>query len=194
MKIRTIAVACTLATLGTTAFAQAYVGLSLGSGHASNVCSFGTGCKDNAVAGKALAGYAFAGTDFALEGIYTRLGTFSDRSAQGNADAKIDMFGVGGAWRPQFGAGWGGVVRAGAAYANVKAAFSQSSQAAAGTPVVIHTSSSSNDAWHPYVGIGATYAITPNLRLEADLDATRVGATNAVSTVHAFMLGATYGF
>ena len=194
MKIKTLAAACALATLGTAAFAQTYVGLSLGVGNASGTCPFGSGCKDNAPAGKALIGFAFPGTDFAVEGIYTRLGTFRERSSLGNADARVDMFGVGGAWRPQFGAGWGGVVRAGLAYADVKTSISPSSQPSQGVPGVTQAGSYTNDAWHPYVGVGATYAVTPKLRLEADLDATRVGGTHAVGNVHAFMLGATYGF
>ncbi len=194
MKIKSIAAACALATLGTTAFAQVYVGAGLGAGHASDACPFGTGCKDNAPAGKALVGFAFPGTDFAVEGIYTHLGTARERSARGNADTKIDMFGIGGAWRPQLGAGWGGVMRGGLAYASVKTTLSQSSQPSQGIPGVVGSGSYSNDAWHPYVGIGASYAVTPNLRLEADLDVTRVGGTNAVGNVHTFMLGATYGF
>ena len=192
MNIKTLAAACALATLGTTAFAQTYVGLGLGIGNATAACPFGSNCKDNAPAGKALVGFAFPGTDFAVEGIYTHLGTFRERAAAGNANVKIDMIGVGGAWRPQFGAGWGGVVRAGLAYADVKTSLSPPSQPPQGMPP--YAGSYSNDAWHPYVGIGATYAVTPSLRLEADLDATRVGGTNAVGNLHAFTLGATYGF
>jgi len=192
MNIKTLAAACALATLGTTAFAQTYVGLGLGIGNTTAACPFGSSCKDNAPAGKALVGFAFPGTDFAVEGIYTHLGTFREHAPAGNASVKIDMLGVGGAWRPQFGAGWGGVVRAGIAYADSKTSLTPPSQPPQGLPA--RDGSYSNDAWHPYGGVGATYAVTPRLRLEADLDATRVGGTNAVGNVHAFMLGATYGF
>lgn len=168
--------------------------MGLGTGRASDACPFGVGCKNNATAGKALVGYALPGTDFAVEGIYTHLGTFRERSAAYNADTKIDMFGVGGAWRPQFGSGFGGVVRAGLAYADVKTTYLPSSQPSQGVPSVTDSFTRSNDAWHSYVGLGATYAVTTSLRLEADLDWARVNGTNAVGNVHAFMLGATYGF
>ncbi len=193
MKSKTIAIvsALTFATLGSTAFAQTYVGIGIGASHAGDACAFSEGCKDNAAAGKALVGYAFAGTDFAIEGMYNHLGTFKEHSEVDDANAKIDMFGVGGAWRPQFGAGWGGVVRGGIAYSKVKVDYSQTFL---GTPITTTHGSVTDDAWHPYLGLGVTYALTPQVRLVADLDVTRVGARSSTTNVQSLMLGATYGF
>ena len=124
--------------------------------------------------------------------MYSSLGTFKGNSQfGGGADVKVDAFGVGGAWRPQFGASWGGVLRGGAAY--VKARTNYISVGQSGELVSLFIVSRPDDSWHPYLGVGATYAVTANLRLEADLDATRIG-THSPTNVNTVMLGATFGF
>lgn len=193
MNIKTIAASVALATLGSSAFAQAYVGVGLGGSHTC-ITSDATGeCANGSVAGKALAGYAWPGTDFAIEGIYSRLGTFKHGTDRGTSDVKVDTLGVGGAWRPQFGAsGWGAVVRGGIEYGTVKGHFTMNSPS---TPA-IRFATSDDGAWQPYLGGGVTVAIAKDVKLEADLDYTRVRA-NGLHTntgVASAMVGVTFGF
>jgi hypothetical protein len=190
MSFKTIAAAAALATLGSSAFAQAYVGIGIG---AANACVHydSTGnCADAGAAAKLLLGYALPGTDFAYEGIYTHLGSFKGTSPFGSADVQVDTVGVGGAWRPQFGAGWGGIVRGGVAYGQRKADYTS---VLLGTPITTVHGSSKDDYWVPYLGVGATYAITSRIRLEADLDFSRIGKRSPTN-VNSVMLGATFGF
>jgi len=191
MNFKTIAAATAFATLGSSALAQTYIGIGIGSSNACFHYDAVGDCMDDAVAGKLLLGYALAGTDFAIEGAYTHMGSFKGNSTFGSAAVKVDTLGVGGAWRPQFGAGWGGVVRGGVAFG--KAKFDETS-IALGTPITTVHTSSSNDYWQPYLGAGVTYAITPKIRLEADLDVTRVKPFSSPINVRTVMLGATFGF
>lgn len=190
MKLKSLAAMAAFSMLGSAAFAQAYVGLGIGASHAC-VHTDATGtCTDGGAAGKLLAGYGLPGTDFAIEGVYTRMGSFKGNSSFGNADTRIDSLGVGGAWRPQFGAGWGGVVRGGIAYGRTRL---DSTVVQLGTPITTEHFSSTDDYWKPYLGLGATYAVTANIRLEADLDLTRAGKRSPTN-VNTFMVGATFGF
>ena len=190
MKIKTFFAACALATLGNTAFAQTYVGVGIGASHACLHFDAAGTCEDASATAKLLAGYALPGTDFAIEGVYTHMGSFKGTSSFGSADTKVDSLGVGGAWRPQFGAGWGGVVRGGIAYGKAKSDYTYIQL---GTPITTVRVSSSDDYWKPYLGLGATYSVTTNVRLEADLDLTRIGARSPTN-VSSLMLGATFGF
>ena len=189
MKFKILA-ACALAASGTTAFAQTYVGLAAGR---TNTCIYDPAgnCSNDATSVKALVGYAWPNTDFAIEGIYTHLGAFKHGSTRGSVDSKIDSIGVGGAWRPQFGGGFGAVVRGGLAVGRARSDYTYINL---GTPITMTSSSHSQDYWQPYVGAGLTYAIVPNVRLEADVDVTRVKATNSPTNARSFMLGATYAF
>jgi len=193
MNIKHVAVASALATLGSSAFAQTYVGIGLGASHTCINTYGDSRCADDGVAGKALVGYAWPGTDFAIEGIYSHLGNFRRSWDAGKVDFKIDTLGVGGAWRPQFGpSGWGGVVRAGIEYGTVKGRHTQVGPDHSGSSVF----TSDDGAWQPYLGGGVTYAITPRIKLEGDLDVTRVRANGLHSNtaVASAMLGVTFGF
>jgi opacity protein-like surface antigen len=188
-----IAAACalaTLATLGTSAFAQTYVGVAAGR---TNTCIHDPAgeCTNDATSVKALVGYAWPNTDFAIEGIYTHLGAFKHGSSRGSVDSKVDTLGVGGAWRPQFGGGFGAVVRGGLAVGRARTDYTN---IYLGTPITMTSSSHSQDFWQPYVGAGLTYAVASNIRLEADVDVTRVKATNSPTNARSWMLGATYAF
>jgi hypothetical protein len=190
MKFKIVATALALTTLGASAFAQTYVGLAAGR---TNTCVYGPNgdCTNDATSVKALVGYAWPDTDFAIEGIYTHLGSFKHGSIRGSVDSKIDTLGVGGAWRPQFGAGFGAVLRTGLLVGRARTDYTNIYP---GTPFPSTSSSHSQDFWQPYVGAGLTYAITPRIRLEADVDVTRVKATNSPTNARSWMLGATYGF
>lgn len=190
MTLKTIAAAAAFAMLGSSAFAQSYVGVGIGASHACIHYDATGNCTDAGLTGKLWVGYGLPGTDFAIEGIYTHMDSFKGTSPFGNTDVNVDTLGVGGAWRPQFGAGWGGVVRGGVAYGKAKTDYTFLQP---GTPNTTGHGSTSAAYWQPYVGLGATYAVTANVRLEADLDLTRIGK-HSPTNVNSYMLGATFGF
>ncbi len=196
------------ATLALTAFASGaafsqtspaaglYVGGNVGLSHANHGCGAidltgaSIGCDKNDTAVKVYGGYQLPGTPFAAELTYFDLGHFNASSAAGNAKAKDSYWGLGAAYRPDFGNGWGGVARLGAAYGMGKEDFSL----ADGT-----SGSYTKHDWHPYYGLGLNYTLTRNVKLEADWDNTRLttqvpGFGSSSGVVNTYSLGASYGF
>ncbi len=174
------------------AFSQSYVGVGGGVSQINASCVDGLSCDKNDAAVKIYGGYTFA-DNISAEVTYYSLGTFKQSTPDGTASASLkgSYWGLGGAYRPDFGNGWGGVARLGAAY-------SQGKLEATGL------SSETRNSWQPYAGIGVTYAVTKDIRIEADYDYTRVGSqftdpnsgirTQGQDNVNSFMIGATFAF
>jgi hypothetical protein len=174
---------------------QAYIGANLGTSHAGHGCGAGasastdiTDCDKSDFAWKLYGGYNLPGTPFAAELTYANLGTYKAKGTD-SASAKGSYWGVGGAWRPEFGQGWGGVARLGAAYSTSKVDYSIAEVAG----------EHSKDSWHPYYGLGVNYQLTRNVKLEADWDNTRVTGQvpsygSSTSVVNTYSIGASLGF
>jgi hypothetical protein len=168
------------------AFSQTYVGVNAGSADQTGVA---TSCDKNDTAIKLYGGYTLPGTDFAGEVSYVDLGKFNASGAGGSADTKGSYWGLGGAYRPVFGNGWGGVARVGAAYGTTKVDYSIAS---------LSGEHSKND-WHPYYGLGVNYDVAKNVKVEADWDITRLTSqiptfASSTSTVNTYTIGASFGF
>ena len=177
------------------AFAQSYADVNLGTSHANHGCGAAeagaaiTSCDKNAFAWKLTGGYQLPGTDFAGELSYFDLGKFKGSGTGTSAEAKDSYWGLGGAYRPSFGSGWGGVARVGAAYGTSKVDYSL------GTATGEH----SKNGWHPYYGLGVNYEIAKNIKLEADWDNTRITSqvptfASSTAVVNTYSLGASFGF
>jgi hypothetical protein len=177
------------------AFAQSYVGVDLGAGHANRGCGAAdasgaiTSCDKSDFAYKLYGGYQLPGTDFAGELSYFNLGKFKASGTGTNADAKDSYWGLGGAWRPVFGQGWGGVARVGAAYGTSKVDYSLGDAAG----------EQSKNGWHPYYGLGVNYEIAKNIKLEADWNNTRITSqvptfSSSTAVVNSYTVGASFGF
>jgi hypothetical protein len=192
-----IAGAVALLSLATgSASAQSYVGGNIGASHAGRGCDAAAAsgllasCDKNDFAWKLYGGYQLPGTPWAAELTYFDLGKFKGTGSGASADAKDSYWGLGGAYRPSFGSGWGGVARLGAAYGTSKVDYDLGN-----TLLGEH----SKDGWHPYYGLGMNYEIAKNVKLEADWDNTRITSqvpTLASSThvVNSYTLGASIGF
>ena len=194
MRFKTIAVAGALATLASATFAQAYVGVGLGDSHTCSIDIVAQACGATNGAAKVLAGYEFPGTSFAIEGAYTHFGSLRLSSYQGRVDLRGDTFGVGGAWRPQFGAGFGGVARAGIAWGTIRTSDSENNF---DTPPTTTDFSHASNTWLPTFGLGATYALTSAVQLEADWDFARLKARPGSvpsDDFNTWTLGATFHF
>ena len=177
------------------AFAQSYVGGNIGESHANHGCGAGeaTGislsCDKNDFAWKLYGGYQLPGTPFAAELTYFDLGRFKGTASTANGTAKDSYWGLGGAYRPVFGNGWGGVARLGAAYGTSKVDYNL------GTI----SGNQSKDGWHPYYGLGVNYEIAKNVKLEADWDNTRITSgvpayPSSTAVVNSYTVGASFGF
>lgn len=177
------------------AFAQTYVGVGVGASHADHGCGAGdeTGaishCDKNDTAFKLYGGYQLPGTPWAGELTYFDLGRFKGSGTDARGEAKDSYWGLGGAYRPTFGGGWGGVARAGAAYGRSKVDYSLADVSGD------HT----KEGWHPYYGLGVNYEIAKNIKLEADWDNTRITSQvpsyrSSTAVVNTYSLGATFGF
>ena len=178
------------------AFAQSYVGGNIGASHAGRGCDAAaasgtiTSCDKNDFAWKVYGGYQLPGTDFAGELSYFDLGKFKGSGTGASGDAKDSYWGLGGAYRPSFGSGWGGVARVGAAYGTSKVDYNLGD-----TLLGEH----SKNGWHPYYGLGVNYQIAKNVKLEADWDNTRIASQvptfgSSTNTVNTYTIGASFGF
>ena len=185
-----------LSLAGSSAFAQSYVGINLGDSHASRGCDAGaasgllTSCDKSDFAWKINGGYQLPGTPWAGELTYFNLGKFKGTGPTASGTAKDSYWGLGGAYRPDFGSGWGGVARIGAAYGTSKVDYSLGEAG---------TGEHSKDGWHPYYGLGVNYALTKNLKLTADWDNTRITSqiptlASSTAVVNTYSVGASWGF
>ena len=196
MKKTFIAGAVAMISLASgSAFAQSYVGINFGQSHANRGCDAAgasgllTSCDKSDFAWKINGGYQLPGTPWAGELTYFNLGKFKGTGTGASATAKDSYWGIGGAYRPDFGSGWGGVARAGAAYGTSKVDYSLSTVAG----------EQSKNGWHPYYGLGVTYQVAKNIKIEGDWDNTRItsqvptfGSSTAV--VNSYTVGASFGF
>jgi len=178
------------------AFAQSYVGGNIGASHADHGCNAAaasgaiTSCDKNDFAWKVYGGYQLPGTDFAGELTYFDLGKFKGTGPGASADAKDSYWGLGGAYRPSFGSGWGGVARVGAAYGTSKVDYNL------GDTLL---GEQSKNGWHPYYGLGVNYEIAKNIKIEADWDNTRITSqvptfSSTTAVVNTYTVGASFGF
>jgi hypothetical protein len=177
------------------AFAQTYVGGNLGASHANHGCDAAaattalSSCDKNDFAWKLYGGYQLPGTPFAGEITYFDLGEFKGSGTDAGTKTKDSYWGLGGAYRPNFGGGWGGVARLGAAYTTGKVDYSLDGV----------SGSHSKDGWHPYYGLGVNYEIAKNVKIEADWDSTRVTSrvpafSSSTAVVNSYTIGASFGF
>ncbi len=185
--IATVFAVASLAGGSAFAAAQPYVSVAVGGSDANIDCTGTDSCKNTAVAAKVIGGYDF-GNAFAVEAMYVSLGSPKASLDGINTDIKSSYWGLGGAWRPAFNAEWSGVVRLGVAFATSKA------EASLGT----NSGSASFNSTQAYAGIGVAYAVSKDLKIEADLDSTQIqigtGDEKSSARVLDYTIGLTYGF
>jgi OOP family OmpA-OmpF porin len=190
MTRKIIAAALVLASMAAApAFAAPapYVSVAVGGSSTDIDCTGADTCNDSALAVKVIGGYDF-GNQFAVEGMYVSLGE-PDGTVDGvKAGVQSSYWGLGGAFRPAFNQEWSGVFRAGVAFTTSKAKVSFNGASA----------SQSFDSTNAYLGLGIAYAINKNMKIEADLDTTRVsigeGSDKSDASVIDYTIGLTYSF
>jgi len=185
-----IAAALALASLAASpAFAAgpAYVSVAVGGSDTDIDCTGATSCNNGAFAAKVIGGYTIA-NDLSIEGMYVSLGEPDGSVGDIKVGVESSYWGLGGAFRPAFNKEWSGVARIGVAFTRSRAKASMGGL----------SGSTSYDSTNPYFGLGLAYAVGKDLKIEGDLDTTRVsigsGEDKSTARVIDYTIGLTYSF
>lgn len=175
--------------LSTPAFAENYIGATLGSSHIDIDCGGLPQCDNSDTGYKLYGGFALPGSSLqglSLEVAYIDFG--SARAALSPVYSRtIDVSAVtfGAALRAKFTPSLTGVGRLGLAYVDAKAS-------GAVGPFAAGSSSSSDLKLHG--GLGLEFAINKQLKLVGAADFTSYDTGNESGSVHLLSIGAQYGF
>lgn len=161
----------------------AYGLLGVGQGHLNADCNGIQACDRNAVGGKAILGYSF-GNGFALEGGYSHFGKFKAADGAVGLSAKPEALSIGGAYTAALSPDWGLTGRLGVARVRTKL----------NNEVGQLSGSDSETKTQPIVGLGLNYAMTPAVRLELGIDATRAQYQGEKINTRMVSLGARMAF
>lgn len=174
--------ATTLVSTG--AMAQAYVSADVGAGHASLDCTGLASCSNNGTSFKVTAGYK-VGYGLAAEFGYIDFGkaTGSDSGVDGKVEAKAWTLGV--AYELPIAADFSGTARLGVA--SVKTT-------ASATVVGVGSASESDTKTEAYYGLGANYAVTKNVKIEAGIDWSHANFQGSTAVVRSISAGLRYDF
>jgi hypothetical protein len=185
--------ALTLVTLGLAASAQAqqanyereqlYGLVSVGQGHLNGDCSGVQGCDRNATGGKAMLGYSL-GNGLAIEGGYTYFGKFRASNSLVDVRVKPQTLSIGAAYTAALNQDWGLVGRVGVARVRTQVS------ADAG----LLSSSDSQNSTQPIIGLAVNYTLSPTVKLELGVDATRAKYEGERTNLHMVSLGARMAF
>lgn len=185
MKKLVLALASTAALLASPAvWAQAYVGLGIGSADIDANCTGAASCDTSNAGGKLFGGFKFA-PNLAAELSYFDYGK-AKASGPGAASGEIKAtgWGAGVTYVGEFAPQWLGVARLGVA---------RNKADVSGT-VGSFTSADSKTSTQPYGGLGVGYAVSKNLSVDVALDVSRVKYANEKANVRLLSVGLTYGF
>jgi OOP family OmpA-OmpF porin len=175
-KIALSLVAAAAATLSTGAMAQFYIAGDVGQGHASGFCAGAdVSCSDNGTAIKLTGGYKL-GQGFSAEVGYL---DFGDASSYGY---KISSSGftVGAAYELPVAPHWNAVARLGLASLEAK--------------VTSDNLSGSETNTEFYYGLGANFAVSRNVKLQAAIDWSHGEFEGDTAVLRAITVGARYEF
>ncbi|CAM3662317.1 outer membrane beta-barrel protein [Roseateles saccharophilus] len=163
--------------------AQVYGNIAVGSSHLNADCAGTTSCSTSDTGAKLVGGYAF-GNGLSVEAGYISFGKFHATEGTASVAIKPTAFTLGGAFALPLGTAWGMNVRLGVA--QVKTDVS----AIVGTL----TGSDSQSKAKVYAGVGLTYALSKEFKLELGLDSTEAEYAGTKGTLRLISLGATYAF
>lgn len=162
---------------------QGYVNVAAGRSHLNVDCSELSNCSTNSSGTKLIGGYRFA-NGLGLEGGYVNFGKFTASDPGQSERLKASALTFGGIYTAEMGSGWGLNLRLGMAQVKTKynGVFGNS------------TVDASESATKLYSGLGLQYAVTPSVKLELALDATKASFDGATGNLRLVTFGATFGF
>lgn len=163
--------------------AYGYVNVAAGRSHINADCSGVASCSNNSSATKVIGGYRFA-NGFGLEGGFVNFGKYSAADVSVQEELKASAMTFGGIYTAELGSGWGVNIRLG--MAQVKTKY----DGILGKSITY----ASESATKLYSGLGLQYAVTPSVKLELALDATKASFDGATGNLRLVTFGATFGF
>lgn len=163
--------------------AQVYGTVAAGSSHLNVDCTGTTSCNSSDTGVKLVGGYAF-GNGFSLEAGYVSFGKFRAVVDAATLSAKPTAFTLGGAFALPLSTDWGLNVRLGVAQVKTKLS------AEVGT---LKGSDSESKA-KVYAGLGVSYALSKEFKLELGVDSSEAEYAGEKGTLRLITLGATYAF
>jgi len=184
MKKHAIALAALLAATAVhAAEPQVYVSAAAGATHINLDCTGTTSCDNSDTGGKLAVGYAF-GNGFSVEAGYMSFGKFRGADNTASVSLKPTAFTLGGAYALPLNTDWG---------LNVRLGLAQVKTQASATIGTLSGSDSQSKA-KAYAGIGLTYAVSKNVKLELGFDSTEAQYASAKGTLRLISLGASFAF
>jgi OOP family OmpA-OmpF porin len=183
--MKKIIIVATLLAPCSLAFAEPYVGASIGYARAALDCGAGFNCSTNSTGGKIFAGYAFTEM-FALEASYFNLGKISGSAGPASEDVKSSGYGLRGVVSVPFNKNAVGFAAVG-----INRVKSKDS---------VHVGALSFDSdatsTKPSLAFGVDYALTPALKLRGEVEQIRFEAPAGGGNYNVtnFNVGLKYGF
>lgn len=181
MKKQAIALAALLCAAA--AQAQVYGTVAGGASHINADCVGATSCDKTGTGIKLVGGYGF-GNGFSLEAGYMTFGKVAASNSSSSLTLKPTAFTFGGAYALPMGSDWGLNVRLGVA--QVKTKVNATLGSASG--------SDSESKANVYAGLGLTYAVSKDVKLELGIDSTTAHYAGESGSVRLLSLGATFAF
>lgn len=182
LALTTLLASALFASAGASAQAlklSTYLGAAGGVASWNVDCGGTTSCKKNPATVRAYGGYNVT-PNVAVELTYASLGTVKANSGADSLNLKGSSFDVSGLYK--FGSAsnpFGAFVKGGLAYTRAKA-----------SATVNGVSGSDNkNAWGLLVGAGATYALSENVALRAEIDTQKVKVPGSSGNVTSFVVG-----
>lgn len=185
MKNSIIAAALVATAFASTgAMAQVYVSADAGASHVNVDCSDVASCKDNGTAFKVTGGYKFY-NGLAAELGYIDFGKATASDTGLDVSLKAQAWTLGLAYELPLGADFSATARAG--FASVK---TRASANIAG----VGSGSEDQTKSEAYFGLGANYAVTKNVKIEAGIDFSHAEIEGGTAAVRAITAGLRYDF
>jgi opacity protein-like surface antigen len=160
-----------------------YVTVAGGSTHVNLDCTGASSCDTSDTGGKLVGGYRL-GKGFSVELGYVGFGKFRASDSTLAVTLKPTAILLGGAYALPLNGDWGMNLRLGVAQVKTKADVTSSSV----------SGSASESKAKVYAGVGATYAVSPTVKLELGVDSTNAEIVGQKGAVRLISLGATFAF
>ncbi|MFZ6639940.1 porin family protein [Undibacterium sp. TC4M20W] len=182
-KIIAAALAISGLFIGTTANAQFYAGATVGQARWNMDCAGTSSCKTNDTSFNILGGYNIT-PNWGVEGSYYNLGTVKANVYGIAAEMKATGIDLAGTYRAQVGNNWGLFTKLGLAYSKGEATAAFNNL----------RGSTSKNSTQVVVGIGATYAFTPNIAARAEIASRKVDFVGGDGNITNFNIGVQAAF
>jgi len=161
-----------------------YVTGAVGATHLNLDCEGAPSCDRSDTGGKLVGGYKF-GNGFSAELGYVNFGKTKLSGGSDWISIKVSAITLGGAYALPLNNDWGLNLRLGVAQVKTKGDVFLTG---------VGSGSASRNDTNVYAGIGASYAVSPSVKLELGVDSSKAGGDDGSGNVQLISVGATFSF